>query len=167
MISDLGFYLQYTMCVIGTKCQSGTHCWDDRVWALLLLVAGTQFMKHTGAWASTPYTIVLEVCVLAQTAVLPAQRAVIQCYYRKKKDNTDKLTRRCTTTFTRTIRPIIHPDRQNIPFSVLSIIFSVYLSLIWNRMLVSCALSYKNCRKQYKAERTSYMLLKVSFIRHI
>lgn len=99
----------YTVYVIGTACRGGTHCWDHRVWTFLLLVAGTQFMKHTGAWPSTPYAIVLKIRVLTQTAVLPAQGTVIQRYYRKRKKihNTDNLTHYRTTALTR-IRPIIH-----------------------------------------------------------
>lgn len=155
------------MCVIGTKCQSGTHCWDHRVWAFLLLIAGTQFMKHTGAWPSTPYTIVLKVCVLTQTAVLPAKWTVIQCYYRKKRQHRQTYPSLYNNIYKNNTTNYTHTDTQNIPFSVLSIFFSVYLSLIWNRMLVSCALSYENYRKPHKAERTSYMLLKVSFILHI
>lgn len=89
----------------------------------------------------------------------------------KKIHNTDNLTHYRTTALTR-IRPIIHKYiyiYTYTPFSVLSIFFSVYLSLIWNRMLVSWALSYENYRKQHKAERIPSVLLKkqVSFILHI
>lgn len=130
--------------IVGTQRASVTHRCDHGVRAFLRFIAGTQFMEHAGARASAPHTVVPEVRVLTQAAVLSAQRAVIQCDCGTRETNkrtTHGPTPWPITRNTSVVPKYIKSIDNNTPFNVLSTFFSVYLSLMWNRMLVSRALS--------------------------
>lgn len=48
-------------------------------------MGSAQLLVHTGLLLGAPHTLVLGVCVLTETAVLPPQGAVVQSDYDRKK----------------------------------------------------------------------------------